>query len=168
MCASSSRAWGATDSVITIGGGSGTVTASRPPRGGKSETESGEDQKHGATSATVRVPLPEAFRQSATAVSAEAPAPPHPLRALALTAALHSAVAQITRRSLPEPEACSYGAETGAIVARYATAIDAARRSGKPRAEIEAIIRALRDQQALELAGVRDRRRMCIIRRPQG
>jgi hypothetical protein len=69
---------------------------------------------------------------------------------------------------MPEPEPCSYEAEAGAIVAKYATAIDAARRSGKPRHEIEAIIRALRYQQATELVGVRDRRKARAGRRPKG
>ena len=40
-----------------MGEGAGTVTASRPPRGGKSEKESGEDEKHGAQKAAVRVAL---------------------------------------------------------------------------------------------------------------
>ncbi len=37
-----------------MGEGAGTITASRPPRGGKSEKESGENEKHGAPKAAVR------------------------------------------------------------------------------------------------------------------
>ena len=40
-----------------MGEGAGTVTASRLPRGGKSEKESGEHEKHGAPKAAVRVAL---------------------------------------------------------------------------------------------------------------
>ena len=40
-----------------MGEGAGTITASRPPRGGKSEKESGEHEKHGAPKAAVRVAL---------------------------------------------------------------------------------------------------------------
>jgi hypothetical protein len=78
------------------------------------------------------------------------------------------AAAEVTRRPMPEPEPCSYEAEAGAIVARYASAIEAARCSNKPRHEIEAIIRALRHQQAIELAGIRDRRKARAGRRPKG
>ena len=103
-----------------------------------------------------------------TGANAETRAPAHPLRALLMTAAQRSAAAQTTRRLVPEPEPCSYEAEVAAIVARYATAIDDARRSTKPRHEIEAIIRALRERQASELAAVRKRRKARAARRPKG
>ena len=114
------------------------------------------------------MPLPEAFRQSAAATNPEARAPAHPLRTLALTAAHRSAAEQTTRRQTPEPEACSYEAEVRAIHARYGVAIDEARRSTKPRAEIEAIIRALRYQQTIEIAAVRRRRRERAQQHPRG
>jgi hypothetical protein len=81
---------------------------------------------------------------------------------------LRCAAAQTTRRRLPEPEGCSYDAEAGAVVAKYATTIDAAQRSGKPRHEIQAMIRAIREQQALDLAGVRNRRKAKAQQRPKG
>jgi len=46
-----------------------------------------------------------------------------------------------------------------AITARYALAIEAARKSGRSRFEIEATIRALREQMRAEICGVMERRR---------
>jgi predicted metal-dependent phosphoesterase TrpH len=85
--------------------------------------------------------------------------PLYPYLARVATVAVRDAAAQTTRRREPEPEACSYEAEVADIRARYGTAIDAARRANKPRHEIEAIMRALRYQQALEIAAVRRRRK---------
>jgi hypothetical protein len=56
-------------------------------------------------------------------------------------------------------EPCSLEAEITAIAARYTMAIDGARKSGKARVEIEAIVRALREQQRAEIHGVSERRR---------
>lgn len=92
----------------------------------------------------------------------------NPMHIAVAVVAFRCAAAEATRRQMPEPEPCSYEAEAGAIVAKYATAIDAERRSNKPRHEIEAIIRALRHQQAIELAGIRERRKARAARRPKG
>jgi hypothetical protein len=91
-----------------------------------------------------------------------------PIHSAVATVASLCAAAEVTRRPMPEPEPCSYEAEAGAIVARYASVIEAARCSNKPRHEIETIIRALRHQQAIELAGIRDRRKARAGQRPQG
>jgi hypothetical protein len=87
------------------------------------------------------------------------------LLALVAGVALRCAAAQTTRRRMPEPEPCSYEAEVKAITGRYGAAIDEAQRSTKPRLEIEAIIRALREQQRNELAAVRERRKARTMRR---
>ena len=121
------------------GQGAGTITASRPPppQGGKSERPSGEDRQRGAA--------PEAARAAAV---------------------IGHAAAQTMRRLPSEPPACSYEAEIRGIVARFAQAIDEARRSTKPRHEIEAIIRGIRAQQANELAAARRRRKEQARRLP--
>jgi hypothetical protein len=82
--------------------------------------------------------------------------------------AVRNAAEQTTRRQDPEPEAYSYEAEAADIRARYGMAINAARHSNKPRDEIEAIIRALRYQQVVELAAMRRRRRERAQQRPKG
>jgi ATP-dependent exoDNAse (exonuclease V) alpha subunit len=51
------------------------------------------------------------------------------------------------------------GGAEAEITERYALAIDAARKSGKPRVEIEAAIRALREQMRGEICAVRERRK---------
>jgi hypothetical protein len=51
---------------------------------------------------------------------------------------------------------------------RAAHDLTEARRSTKPRLEIEAIIRAIRHQQAIDLPARRDRRKMRAARRPRG
>ena len=55
-------------------------------------------------------------------------------------------------------EPCSLEAEVMAITARYAMAIEAARKSGRSRLEIEATILALREQQRVEIHSVTARR----------
>jgi hypothetical protein len=85
--------------------------------------------------------------------------PLYPYLARVATVAVRDAAKQTTRRQEREPEACSYEAEVADIRARYGKAIDEARRANKPRHEIEAIIRALRYQQAQEIAAVRERRK---------
>ena len=89
-----------------------------------------------------------------------------PFIARAASAIMDHAAAPMTRRLEPEPKRStahpmrwSFDAELRAIAARFAGAIEEARRSGKPRHEIEAIIRGLRHQQAQEIAAMRRRRR---------
>jgi len=116
------------------------------------------------------MPLPKILRRAAkvtTARTGEYTRPP-PLLGLVAGVALRCAAAQTTRRQMREPEPCSYEAEVAAIIGRYGAAIDEARRSPKPRLEIEAIIRALRHRQATELAAVRERRKARAARRPKG
>jgi hypothetical protein len=57
-------------------------------------------------------------------------------------------------------EPCSVEAEIMGITARYALAIEAVRKSGRSRGEIEATVRALREQMRGEICGVMERRRM--------
>jgi hypothetical protein len=57
-------------------------------------------------------------------------------------------------------EPCSYEAEVMAITGRFAFAIDEARKSGRSRVEIEATMRALREQQRAETHSVMARRRL--------
>jgi hypothetical protein len=82
-----------------------------------------------------------------------------PFLSRVVSAVIRDAAEQATRRQEPEPQAWSYEAERRDIVSRYSLAVIEARRSNKPRHEIEAIIRALRYQQALELAAMRRRRK---------
>jgi hypothetical protein len=56
-------------------------------------------------------------------------------------------------------EPCSMEAEIMAVTARYASAIEAVRKSGRSPGEIEAAIRALREQQRGEIWGLGERRR---------
>jgi hypothetical protein len=57
-------------------------------------------------------------------------------------------------------EPCSLEAEVMVITARYASAIEAVRKSGRSRVEIEAAIRALREQQRAEIHAIRERRQL--------
>lgn len=57
-------------------------------------------------------------------------------------------------------EPCSYEAEVMAITGRYGMAIEAVRQSGRPRLEIEDMIRALRERQRREIHAVGERRKM--------
>jgi hypothetical protein len=59
-------------------------------------------------------------------------------------------------------EPCSMEAEIMGITARYASAIEAARKSGRSRGDIEAMIRALREQMRGEIWGVGERRRKAL------
>jgi hypothetical protein len=56
-------------------------------------------------------------------------------------------------------EPCSMEAEIMGITARYASAIEAARKSGRSRGEVEATIRALREQMRGEICAMMERRR---------
>ena len=110
----------------------------------------------------MRVALPKVFRHAAkisTARIGDFERPLHPFLARVAVVAVRHAAEQTTRRQLPEPEAASNEAEVKAIVGRYASAIDAARRLNKPRHEIDAIVRAIRHQQTLDLAAVCRRRK---------
>ena len=80
-----------------------------------------------------------------------------PFLARVARAVVRDAARQTTERQ--PPEACSYDAEIAAILSRFGAAIDAVQRLDKPRREIEALIRALREQQQKEVAAVRNRRK---------
>ena len=114
--------------------------------------------------------MPKLFRHTAKLAAApigdfERPLCPYLARVAAV--AMRDAAAQTTRRQEPEPEACSYEAEVADIRARYGKAIDEARRANTPRHEIEAMICALRYQQAQEIAAVRRRRKERTQQRPK-
>ena len=80
-----------------------------------------------------------------------------PFLARVARAVVRDAARQPTER--PPPEACSTDAEIAAILSRFGAAIDAVQRLDKPRREIEALIRALREQQQKDVAAVRNRRK---------
>jgi hypothetical protein len=92
--------------------------------------------------------------------------PLYPFIARAASAIIAHAAEQTTGRFHParprptsSPLPWSFDAEVRAIAARYAGAIEEARRSGKPSHEIDGIIRGLRHQQAQEIRAMRRRRR---------
>ena len=78
---------------------------------------------------------------------------------------MREVIEEALRPIAPDRPAWSYEAEARDIRVRYSLAIIEARRSGKPRHEIAAIIRALREQQAQELRAVRERRKREAVSR---
>ncbi len=89
-----------------------------------------------------------------------------PFLARVARAVVRDAARQTTER--PPPEAGSADAEIAAILSRFGAAIDAVQRLDKPRHEIEALIRALREQQQKDVAAARKRRKTGREANPKG